>query len=82
MVAIIFPFCYIFSQLLTRSVWFFRRGGSDLNKFFLWLDKKYETCYRQNLLVYPEGHRMSDASKTGKLKTGMLRYAYERNIDT
>ena len=25
---------------------------------------------------------MSDASKTGKLKTGMLRYAYERNIDT
>ena len=32
--------------------------------------------------MYPEGHRMSDASKTGKLKTGMLRYAYERNIDT
>ena len=37
---------------------------------------------RKSLLVYPEGHRMYEARSVdvAKLKTGMIRYAYSRQI--
>ncbi|CAD8093349.1 unnamed protein product [Paramecium primaurelia] len=82
MVAVAFPMLFIFQQLFTQSVWFFRRGGNDLNNFFKWIDNKFDKATRPNLLVYPEGHRMHESDKVGKMKTGMLQYAYDRKIDT
>lgn len=50
-------------------------------RFFKWLDYKYSRAIRQNILVYPEGHRMEDRNTPGPLKKGMIKYAFERQID-
>lgn len=51
-----------------------------LFRFFEWLDRKFEKVKpsRNNLLVYPEGHRNFGSDKPLVLKKGMIRYAYER----
>jgi hypothetical protein len=40
------------------------------------IDHKWSIAYRPNLLVYPEGHRMFNANKAGKLKDGMINVKY------
>lgn len=52
-----------------------------LKRFYQWIDYRFEHSYRPNLLVYPEGHRMSDSGEPGKLKRGMISYAYKRKLD-
>jgi hypothetical protein len=76
-VAIVFPVAYIMS-FLTKTTWFFKRGGSKdsrekrLTDLYKWLDKKWASSPRSHLLVYPEGHRMGNSTKPGKLKDGMI----------
>lgn len=41
-------------------------------RFYEWIDKKWGNSIRPNLIAYPEGHRMFDSAKPGKLKRGMI----------
>mmetsp|Transcript_16945 Transcript_16945/g.16614 ORF Transcript_16945/g.16614 Transcript_16945/m.16614 type:complete len:293 (+) Transcript_16945:59-937(+) len=66
-----------------NSIWFFKRGGrgEDLEPFFQFLDKNFNffMTARAHLCCFPEGHR-SVKPYMLPLKTGMIRYAYEREI--
>lgn len=57
---------------------------NGLFRFNRWLDSKFEDTPRPALLAYPEGHRMQGVFKVdkSKIKTGMLRYAYRRQMPT
>jgi len=89
-VAIVFPVCYIMSFSM-QTVWFFRRDALSRTatkeqrdahraKFYAWIDNQFKIAHRPGLIVYPEGHRMFDSPKPGKLKNGMINYAYSRSV--
>ncbi len=42
------------------------------NYTFLYKYIRWKVARRPNLLVYPEGHRMFNAPKAGKLKIGLI----------
>eukprot|EP00344_Euplotes_crassus_P005092 CAMPEP_0196999038 /NCGR_PEP_ID=MMETSP1380-20130617/4295_1 /TAXON_ID=5936 /ORGANISM="Euplotes crassus, Strain CT5" /LENGTH=301 /DNA_ID=CAMNT_0042415825 /DNA_START=91 /DNA_END=996 /DNA_ORIENTATION=+ len=69
--------------LFTNSIWFFKRGGrgEDLEPFFQFLDRNFNFLMtsRAHLGCFPEGHR-SVKPYMLPLKTGMVRYAYEREL--
>lgn len=69
--------------LFMNSIWFFKRGGrgDDLEPFFQFLDRNFSffMTARHHLCCFPEGHR-SVKPYMLPLKTGMIRYAYEREI--
>eukprot|EP00359_Climacostomum_virens_P003869 CAMPEP_0204919456 /NCGR_PEP_ID=MMETSP1397-20131031/16830_1 /ASSEMBLY_ACC=CAM_ASM_000891 /TAXON_ID=49980 /ORGANISM="Climacostomum Climacostomum virens, Strain Stock W-24" /LENGTH=138 /DNA_ID=CAMNT_0052093047 /DNA_START=378 /DNA_END=793 /DNA_ORIENTATION=- len=52
-----------------------------MEQFYEWIDLKFKNPNnrRKNLLFYPEGHR-NYSDKPLRLRTGMLRYAYERKV--
>jgi len=80
LVAFIFPLVWL-STRRHNTVWYFVRGGrgENLEPFFKWIDSNFahESTIRKSLIVYPEGHR-NLKSEPLPLKTGMLRYAFER----
>lgn len=51
-------------------------------RFFQWVDGNFNNprTERQNLLVYPEGHRNFGNEKHLALKKGMIRYIFERGL--
>ncbi|EGR33898.1 hypothetical protein IMG5_032170, partial [Ichthyophthirius multifiliis] len=82
MVALVMPFALFISPLM-KSLWFFNRGNGgkrDFEKFYQWIDYKWNKSKRNNLLVYPEGHRMFNSVKPGILKKGMLRFAFDKQL--
>lgn len=79
LVAVVFPTIWLASRL-DRSVWFFRRDRAHTREaFYRWLDREFERCPLQGLIVYPEGHR-SQGERPMPLKAGLIRYAYRRGL--
>jgi hypothetical protein len=75
-----FP-CVGIATYIQNLVWFFKRGNtsSDFEKFYKWIDAKFENRFpgRYCLNIYPEGHR-NLGREALRLRTGMLRYAWDR----
>ena len=67
--------------LFLNSIFFFRRGGNDLEKFFVWIDQQLDWFQTQrfHLNIFPEGHRNKKPYSI-PLKRGMLTYAYLRKL--
>jgi 1-acyl-sn-glycerol-3-phosphate acyltransferase len=79
LVAGVFPLIWIASRF-DRSTWFFRRDRAHTrDAFYRWLDREFERCPLEGLIVYPEGHR-SHADRPLPLKAGMIRYAFRRGM--
>jgi 1-acyl-sn-glycerol-3-phosphate acyltransferase len=79
LVAGVFPLIWLASRL-DRSVWFFRRDRAHTrDAFYRWLDREFERCPLDGLIVYAEGHR-SQAERPLPLKAGMIRYAFRRGL--
>ena len=81
LVGVVYPFMALMS-LYTDGVWYFVRGGTkSFDDFFQWIDSKFQKhkTGRTHLIVYPEGHR-NLLMKPLPLKSGMIRYAYSRQI--
>ncbi len=78
-VAGIFPLTWLLSRI-DRSVWFFRRDRAHTREaFHRWLDREFERCPLDGLIVYAEGHR-SQGDRPLPLKAGMIRYAFRRGM--
>lgn len=61
---------------LSNSTWFFtRKKGLDREKFFEWIESKWQTRPEFGLIAYPEGTRNHD-NQALPLKSGVLQYAY------
>jgi 1-acyl-sn-glycerol-3-phosphate acyltransferase len=79
LVAGVFPMIWLASRL-DRSVWFFRRDKAHTrDAFYRWLDREFERCPLEGLIVYAEGHR-SQLERPLPLKAGMIRYAFRRGL--
>ncbi len=79
LVAGIFPVFWVLAHL-DRSVWFFRRDRAHTREaFYRWLDREFERCPLDGLIVYAEGHR-SQGDRPQPLKAGMVRYAFRRGM--
>ena len=79
LVAGVFPLIW-FASRLDRSTWFFRRDRAHTrDAFYRWLDREFERCPLDGLIVYAEGHR-SQADRPLPLKAGMVRYAFRRKL--
>lgn len=79
LVAGIFPFLWLFSRT-DRSVWFFRRDRIHTREsFYRWLDREFERCPLDGLIVYAEGHR-NRGREPLPLKAGMIHYAHGRGL--
>jgi hypothetical protein len=80
--AVYSPLAYAISRLC-NSVWYFTRGGNadKIEEFYDWLDGNFECKrnLRDNLIVFPEGER-SSSIKPLPLRSGMIRYAFSRQI--
>jgi len=76
------PFLSIVTVFM-NSIWFFKRGGrgDDLEPFFQFLDRNFNwfMTARHHISCFPEGHR-SVKPYMLPLKSGMIRYAYERGL--
>jgi 1-acyl-sn-glycerol-3-phosphate acyltransferase len=79
LVAAVFPLIWV-ASLFDRSVWFFRRDRAHTREaFYRWLDRQFERCPLDGLIVYAEGHR-SQGDRPLPLKAGMIRYAFRRGL--
>lgn len=79
-VGVIFPMTILCASV-QNSLWLFRRG-SDVKTLLKWIDNQFlkTNTVRRGLVVYPEGTRSGKSDDISNLKTGMIRYAYSRNI--
>ncbi len=74
-----FPLTWLTTRL-DRSTWFFRRNRRrGIKAFYSWLDREFERCPLNGLIVYPEGHRHT-SEKPLRLMPGMVNYAYSRGL--
>lgn len=75
-----FPLLYLTTRT-DRSTWFFRRDAKKRSRqeLFGWLDRQFDSCDFNGLIVYPEGHRNLSARPL-PLKRGLIDYAHSREL--
>ncbi len=79
MMGIVFPLTWLCTRP-DRSVWFFnRKKRRGRHEFYRWLDREFERCPLESLIVYPEGHRHRGDDPL-PLMRGLLNYAFSRQI--
>eukprot|EP00388_Colpodella_angusta_P037586 GDKK01041996.1.p1 GENE.GDKK01041996.1~~GDKK01041996.1.p1 ORF type:complete len:296 (+),score=46.13 GDKK01041996.1:52-939(+) len=79
-IGVAFPMSYV-CTMKYNSLWLFRRGG-NVQKLLKWIDDQWldPRLRRRGLIVYPEGTRSGSDTGVGKMKLGMIKYAYQRRI--
>ncbi|MDQ7008344.1 MAG: hypothetical protein Q9Q40_14075 [Acidobacteriota bacterium] len=74
-----FPLTWLTTRT-DRSTWFFRRDKRrGVRAFFEWLDREFDLCPLNGLIVYPEGTR-NRSEQPLPLKGGMIHYAFSRGL--